>query len=232
MARKRRAAAAREQPERVVEPLRDLLGRQHAHARRGELDRERNAVEAAADVVDSAAAFALRELNDGDRRLRALDEQLHRLGARRAAERATPSRWRRRALRGSSRECVSSRTAAQQRSASAAQASTRCSQLSSTMSDALSPIAAIERLTSGRAAAIRDVERRRDFAATTSVGSASGARSTQPMRSNIADSVRRELAGEARLAAAAGAREGEQPRPESRRASSFSSRPRPTNRVR
>src|SRR5439155_3048295 len=49
LARQRRAAAACEEPEAIVEPRRDAFDAERGDARGGELDGERHAVEAAAD---------------------------------------------------------------------------------------------------------------------------------------------------------------------------------------
>ena len=49
------AAAPGEEAEAVVEPGPDLVDREHGDARRGELDRQRDAVEAAADLGDGGA---------------------------------------------------------------------------------------------------------------------------------------------------------------------------------
>ena len=54
MARQRGAAARGEEAEGVVEAPGDLLGPERPHARRGELDGEREAVEPAADLGDGA----------------------------------------------------------------------------------------------------------------------------------------------------------------------------------
>ena len=55
MARDADPARAREQPEPIVEAAGDLVRRERAHAGRGELDREGNAVEATADLRDRHA---------------------------------------------------------------------------------------------------------------------------------------------------------------------------------
>jgi hypothetical protein len=60
--------------------MRDLFGRQHAYACRGELDGERDAVQAAADVAQRRRV-CLRFDERRHRRLRALDEQLHRFSS-------------------------------------------------------------------------------------------------------------------------------------------------------
>jgi len=46
------ARAAREQPESILQPDVDLIHRQDRHACRGQLDRERNTIETAADLCD------------------------------------------------------------------------------------------------------------------------------------------------------------------------------------
>ena len=74
LARQRRAIAAGQQTEAIGQPRRDLLDRQRAHARGGQLERERNAVEALADAGDRRRVV----VGDRERRLRrqrALDEQ-------------------------------------------------------------------------------------------------------------------------------------------------------------
>ena len=50
--RQRAALAAGQQAEAVGQPGGDVLDRQDAHARRGQLDRERDAVEVLADLGD------------------------------------------------------------------------------------------------------------------------------------------------------------------------------------
>ena len=72
-------AAAGEQPEAVVEPRGDLVRRHRRHPRRGELDRERDPVEAAADLSDGVDV----RLAEGERRIGGggpCDEQPDRLG--------------------------------------------------------------------------------------------------------------------------------------------------------
>jgi hypothetical protein len=48
--RQRCPAAARQQPQPVVQPRRHLLGRQRRHPRRRQLDRQRDAVQPPADL--------------------------------------------------------------------------------------------------------------------------------------------------------------------------------------
>jgi len=64
----------------VVQPRCDLLGGQHANACSGELEGERDAVESPANVAH-CACVAIRELERCERRLRAFDKKLNRLGA-------------------------------------------------------------------------------------------------------------------------------------------------------
>ena len=81
LARQGGAAAAREQAETIAQPLRDLLDGQRAHARRGKLERQRDAVEPMADPGDRIGIL----LRDPESRLcrdRPVDEQAHRLVAR------------------------------------------------------------------------------------------------------------------------------------------------------
>ncbi len=58
LARQRGAVAAGQQAEAIVQARRDALDRQRAHARGGELERERNAVQPPADVGDRGARSA------------------------------------------------------------------------------------------------------------------------------------------------------------------------------
>ena len=67
-----RVAAALQQVEPLPEPLEDLPGREHARARGRELDRERQVVEACAELGDLVV-----RLEPGAER-----EQRHRLGRR------------------------------------------------------------------------------------------------------------------------------------------------------
>ena len=86
LARVAGAPAAGEQSEAVVEPIRDLPQRQAAKARSRELDREWEAVEATADVVDQLPAGRI-GVEARHRRLRAHDEQLDCLVERRYLDR-------------------------------------------------------------------------------------------------------------------------------------------------
>ena len=81
MALERGAAAAREQAEALVEPRHEIVGRQRAHPRRRELDRERDAVEAPAQLRRPRSTFVVGEREVGLRVARAVDEQLHRIRA-------------------------------------------------------------------------------------------------------------------------------------------------------
>ena len=74
-------AAARQEPEPVVEAGRDLLDRERPHPRRGELDRERDAVEAATELGHRPGVL-VGHAERGHDRPRPLDEQtagVHRL---------------------------------------------------------------------------------------------------------------------------------------------------------
>jgi hypothetical protein len=76
LARHGRAVAAGEQGKAVSESLAKRLEREHVHARGGQLDREGNAVEPAAEVGDDRRAFR------GEREpvvygARAVDEENH-----------------------------------------------------------------------------------------------------------------------------------------------------------
>ena len=124
----------------------DLLRRQQLHARSRQLDRERHALEAAADLGDRADVV-VGELEARLGLLRALDEELHRgrvgrgrrpARARRAAAPGTRARRGRAAAPGSSRAPSASGTAASSSATSAAAGST-CSKLSSTSSVGASP---------------------------------------------------------------------------------------------
>ena len=74
-------AAAAQQAEAVVEPRRDRSGAQRAEPRGGELERERQAVEAEADACDVFRVLLV-EHEARRRGGRALDEERHRLVAR------------------------------------------------------------------------------------------------------------------------------------------------------
>jgi hypothetical protein len=75
-----RPAGGDEQLEGVVEPGCDLLGREHAHPRRGQLDRQRNAVEPPADLRDRGGVRVI-EQERGKDRARAREKQTTCLGA-------------------------------------------------------------------------------------------------------------------------------------------------------
>ncbi len=77
VARQRGAAAAGEQPEAIVEAPGDLLGRQRAQAGGGELDRQRQAVQPAADLDDRGDVLRV-DGEAGRRRRAAVGEQLDR----------------------------------------------------------------------------------------------------------------------------------------------------------
>ena len=90
LALEQHAAAAGQEREAVVQPLVDFLDRQRAHPRGRELQRERNAFDARAELGDGGR-FALGQREARLLQLRARHEQLHgfrarqRLDARRAA---------------------------------------------------------------------------------------------------------------------------------------------------
>ena len=71
----RRSRSAGEQAEPIVKAIADLIDREHFRARGGELDRQRNAVEAPADLGDSCGVRGC-ELEIPDDSLRPIDEQL------------------------------------------------------------------------------------------------------------------------------------------------------------
>jgi hypothetical protein len=79
MARRRVAAAAREELERVLEPAQHLVPLEQLHAGGGQLDGERQAVEARGDRRDRGGV-RVGELEVRPHRGRALDEQLDRRG--------------------------------------------------------------------------------------------------------------------------------------------------------
>ena len=151
-------------------------GREHAHARRGELDRERDAVEPLADLATAARVLVgQREARTGLRG--AVDEELDRLERRRASPRRRRSP-RRAATASAPRHAASPRTpsgsrlvaSTRQRSGTrraarprrAAAPATRCSQLSSTSSVPSPPQSLGERRrASGRSAAPRARRARR-----------------------------------------------------------------------
>ena len=81
------AGAAGEQRQPLVEPLEELLGRERLDARGGELEREREVVEAAADLGDGLVGLEV-----GLDRARPREEEADRLLVRRAAAPGTPAR--------------------------------------------------------------------------------------------------------------------------------------------
>ena len=139
LARQRGAVAAGQQPEAIVQALGDLLDRQRAHARRGELDRERNAVEPPADVRrlparsasvtrSAGCAAVARSTNRRTAANRVSASGVNapaRARARRAAAADTSSRPRRAAARGSTRGSSAAARPAEAACASSAQASTQ-----------------------------------------------------------------------------------------------------------
>ena len=79
LARRRVARAGREQVRLALEPVEDLRWREQLRARRGELDRERQAVEPGADASDLGCA-AVVELEAGIDRPRASREEPQHVG--------------------------------------------------------------------------------------------------------------------------------------------------------
>ena len=80
-----------EEPEALVEPLRDLRRGEHAGARRGELDRERDSVETPAYLEHGAHVVVA----DGEvvlRRRRSIGEEPHRIARQRRVERGIRGR--------------------------------------------------------------------------------------------------------------------------------------------
>ena len=82
----RGAAATREELEALVEPRDQIFGSQGTHARRGELDRERDPVETATQL-GHCARVAIGEREVGLGIVRPIHEQLHRVRARERLER-------------------------------------------------------------------------------------------------------------------------------------------------
>ena len=82
VARQRRAPAARQQPEAIVQERRQPAHAEGVDAGSRELDRERDAVQPAADLGDERR-IGIAQLEAVEDRRRALDEQLHRREAER-----------------------------------------------------------------------------------------------------------------------------------------------------
>ena len=78
MARQRGAAGAGQQAEAVAQPLENLLHGQDPRPDRGQLDRQRQAIEPAAQVGDSPPV-GLGQLEGAGRRPGAFDEERHSL---------------------------------------------------------------------------------------------------------------------------------------------------------
>ena len=139
----RAALAAREQAEALVEALGELGRREHRDPCRGELDRERHAVESSAHLRDRGGV-ALVDREAGPHRLRPLDEEPHRVARRdlvdvaRSASGTSSEPTARIRSPGSpspSRLVARTRTPGHSRTivpTSAATGRSRCSQLSST----------------------------------------------------------------------------------------------------
>ena len=146
----RRAAAPGEQLEALIEPRDQILGGQRPHARRGQLDRERDPVEATTELRDRARV-AIGEREVALRVLRAIHEQPHRVRSREHLERRVRAgeaeRRDRDDLLARDRQALPARRehhhprAALARSGRRrrAAASRRCSQLSSTNSSRFGP---------------------------------------------------------------------------------------------
>ena len=128
LARARRAAAGGEDVEAVAQPRRDLLQRQRGHARRGQLDGQRHAVQAPADLLDRRLRPRSVGLKPGSAAARSANRRLASAsdGTRQAT---SPSQC------SGSRLVARTRTPGPARSRSSARrahASITCSQLSST----------------------------------------------------------------------------------------------------
>src|SRR5204862_7459839 len=78
LSRQRRLVAALQQPEAVVEPVRDVLQRKRPRSCGGELDGERNTVEVMTDAGERRCVV-LRHTKRGLRGDRAIDEKAYRL---------------------------------------------------------------------------------------------------------------------------------------------------------
>ena len=225
LARRRRAAARAQQPEAVVQPLCDRVRPQRAEAGRGELDREREAVEPVADA-NHVAGVPVLEGEAGGGGARPLDEQADRLVAEEVGRarpappgsgiasdgtRKTVSPW----TRSGSRLVATTETPGAERSstsATAAAATRTCSQLSSTSRSDRPPrnsATAASRSWPGSA-------RTSSAAATASwtcAGSATGASSTSTAPSaNEASTPRASSSASRVLPGAARAGEREEPR--------------------
>ena len=139
LARQRRARAAGQQPEPVVQAGEDLVGRERTRAGGRQLDRQRQAVEAGADLADRPGEV-VGELEASTGGRRSGDEQRR---SRRRVRAGGPARWSRRrsaALRGSWPAARSRGQRRRRSSATSAAVAITCSQLSSTTSSSRSPI--------------------------------------------------------------------------------------------
>ena len=76
LARQRGATATGQQPEAVVQPRGNLFHHEHAHPRRRQLDRQRNAIEPRADLGERRG-IRVRDRKRGLHRARPFREQLH-----------------------------------------------------------------------------------------------------------------------------------------------------------
>ena len=146
LARQRGAVAARQQPEAVVQALRDLLDR-HRRTRAAASSIASGMPSSRWQISATAAALSSVSRNDGLRRRRAVGEELHGRKLRRSRPRAAPARVRAppAARSGYVRLAADAQRLAARREdrhaagrlrsscrASSAQACTTCSQLSST----------------------------------------------------------------------------------------------------
>ena len=178
LARHRGPAAAGEEPEAVVQPLGDVSARQHVDPRRGELDRERDAVEPAADLGRPARRSRRRAVNAGLRRGRPIDEQADGLGpsppprgrrlGRSASGHASDGTWNSASPGTASASRLVARirsrgAAPSSRSARPAAARSRCSQLSRRSSRSFSAQEGLDRLDRGLARGVRMPERPGDL---------------------------------------------------------------------
>jgi hypothetical protein len=95
LARQHRPRATGEQAETIVEARGDLFDGQPAHARRRELDRERDSLESVTDLRHSGRVVA-RDREVRSRPRRAVEEELHRVEVRQRLDRGRLDRIRRR----------------------------------------------------------------------------------------------------------------------------------------
>ena len=215
--------AAGEQAEAVVEPAQHRLRRQQPHARRGELDGERQPVEPPAELGDGPGVAAV-EREVGHQRPGAADEQRHRgvagelaraaAGSRDRAARAAAAAGRaRRAGAATSRLVASTLSPAAPASsrATAGPAATTCSRLSSTSSSRRGRSHSASASSDGRSPSSLTPSTSA-MAAGTALGIAdSGERHQPDAVGQLVEQRRRRLHGQPRLADAAGSGEHQQP---------------------